>query len=149
MASKCCPSGGVFHSAHVSLKAVDDPIVSGNFTVPSAVGGIVSERPDIGELSGNRREELGSGRVAGAGLADVGVGACLGDEVSRAVPVGDAGLEHFRPQPCLSFGDLGTAADRDGDPPGQLSDGLVVGSLDRWRRQPGVAQRHVRARMAE
>jgi len=46
----------------------------------------------------------GGAGVAGAGLADVGVGAGLGDEVARAASVCDAGLEHLGVQPLNPVG---------------------------------------------
>ncbi len=61
MASKCWQSGGSFQPAHVTLKAVGDSIMAGHLAFPSALSCIASKRPEIGELSGNRREGLGGG----------------------------------------------------------------------------------------
>ena len=90
-------------------------------------------------------DELGGGDVAGAGLADVGVGAGLGDEIAGAVAVGDAGLEHLGGEPLDAVGDGGLAGRGDRDAAGDLAGGLVVGGLEGGRGEPGVADGHLGA----
>jgi hypothetical protein len=75
----------------VTFDAVDHAVVAGDLGLPVAVACVVAKLDDVGQLRLERRLELGGGNVVVALLADVGVGACLGDEVSRAVAVGDAG----------------------------------------------------------
>ena len=74
-----CPLRVWFDAAEVTFETVDDPLVAGDLGGPASVLSVVVQRVDVGELVGDRGGELGSGGEAGAGLADVGVGAGFGD----------------------------------------------------------------------
>jgi hypothetical protein len=56
----------------VALECFGDVPMSLFLAGPAAAFGIDLERPDVGELVGQRRLELGGGGVVVAGLADVG-----------------------------------------------------------------------------
>lgn len=71
----------------MAFEAVDDALVAGDFGVPSALVCVVAELLDVVELGGDGGDELGGGGEAGAGLADVRVGAGVGSEISGAVAV--------------------------------------------------------------
>src|SRR5688572_16036833 len=78
LSGQACPS---FRSppssdgVEVVLEGFGDVPVSFFLAGPAAVFGVGLECPDVGELVGERRLELGGGGVVVAGLTDVGVGA--------------------------------------------------------------------------
>lgn len=67
------------------VDAVDHPLMAGGFGVPSSARGVVAR--DVVELGLEGWAELGGGDEVVALLADVGVGAGVGDEVPGAVAV--------------------------------------------------------------
>src|SRR4051812_24627712 len=83
-------------AAEVAVEGVGDPLMSGSFTGPAALFGVVAECPDVVELGVQDWGELWGGDEVVAGFAHVGVGACSGGEMARAVATGKAGLEEFR-----------------------------------------------------
>jgi hypothetical protein len=68
--------------SEVVFEAVDNPLVAGDLGCSAASVGVVAQLSDVVELGGDRRDELGGGGEAGAGLADVGVGAGVGGDVT-------------------------------------------------------------------
>ncbi len=71
---------------------------------PPPVLSVLSEGGDIGELGLELGDKLWRGDEVVALLADVGVGAGLGDEVAGTVAVRHPGLEHLRAQPLDAIG---------------------------------------------
>ena len=66
----------------VACEAGDDAGVPGDLGVPAARLGVVVELVDVGELVGDRGDELDCGGEVLARFADVGVGACFDHEVA-------------------------------------------------------------------
>jgi hypothetical protein len=66
-------------AAQVALDVGDDPGVAGHLGVPAACLGVVAERPHVGQLALECGQELGGSDEVVALLADVGVGAGVGD----------------------------------------------------------------------
>jgi hypothetical protein len=69
-------------SVEVTSDTGDDTGVSGDFGIPAALGRVVVEGGDVVELGLEGGDELGGGDEVVALLADVGVGACLGDQLA-------------------------------------------------------------------
>jgi hypothetical protein len=79
--SMCVWVGVSGEPIEVALDAGDDAGVSGDFGVPAALGGVVMQFGDVGNLGLQCGDELGGGDEVVAMFADVGVGAGLGGEL--------------------------------------------------------------------
>jgi len=95
----------VVDGAEVAAEGVGDALVSGVFVGPAALSGVVAQLDDVGELGTEHAASGGVGDVVIALLADVGVGACAGGEVSAAVAVRDACRDHLAVEPVDVVGD--------------------------------------------
>lgn len=114
----------------MAFEAGEYALVSVGLGGPSAAFGVVSELVDVSDLGLEGRGEIGRSDVVGAGLADVGVAAGFGGEISGAVAVRDAGLEHLGSEPLDAVGNGGAAGCSDGDAAGDLAGDLVVGGFE-------------------
>ncbi len=86
---------------------------------------------------------MGVGDVVVALLADVGVGAGASGEVTAAVAVSDAGLDHFGVERFDVIGDeLAGESGNESVGGSGFRDGGVVSGSDRVRREVGVTQGH-------
>jgi hypothetical protein len=105
----------------VLFEAGDDTAVAVDLVGRSALVGVVTEDGDVGELVGEGGSELVAGCEVVALFADVRVGAGSGGEVSAALAVGDAGLDHLAVQPVDAVGHelAGGAGDESSAVPGQ------------------------------
>jgi hypothetical protein len=70
----------------VGVEGVDDSGVSSGFVGPAALGGVVSEDPDVVALRGEEVGLVGVGDEVVALFADVGVGARSGDWAREQKP---------------------------------------------------------------
>ena len=110
---------------------VDDGVVAGCFSVPSAVVGVGFELFDVVDLGVDCGGEFGCGGVVVALLADVGVGACTGGEVAGAVAVSDTCFDHFGVEPLDSVWDeVPAGAGNEAGSCGGFRDGYCVGVGD-------------------
>ena len=72
----------VGESVELPCEAVNHVGMTGHFAVPTAGLGVLAERGDVGELGLQGWHELDAGGEVVALLADVGVAAGFGDQVS-------------------------------------------------------------------
>ncbi len=115
----------------MAAERVDDSGVSSDLAFPAAEFGVVVQGAEIVELGPQGGGGFGVGDEVVAGFADVGVGACVGGEVTGAVAAGESGLEELRCDPVNLGGNSGTSGGSDGDELSDLADGFVVGGAER------------------
>ena len=82
MSSKRCGSALVLQPSQVVFDAGDHAGMAGHLGVPAARLSVVAQRRDVGELGLQLWQELGGGDEVVALLADVGIRASLGGQVT-------------------------------------------------------------------